>query len=229
MTGGAGAARTAKGDRRREQLGRAAADLVREEGPAALGHRAVAARAGLSLSATTYYFSGLDDLAAAAGSALVAEWVAHAEAVRARVAGGGRGIAGRAPAVPDADLDLDPAAVVVEAVLPPGDDAAVLAHYEQLLAAGRVPALAAALGAGRARLDAVVADLLLDLLPGTSPSAPAGAAGHPGAAVVLAVVDGAVVSAVSEGRPVRATARDLVAAVLPAGPRPAPGAGDAVR
>lgn len=225
MTGGTGTARTAKGDRRREQLGRAAADLVREEGPAALGHRAVAARAGLSLSATTYYFSGLDDLAAAAGSALVAEWVAHAEAVRARVAGGGRGIAGRARAVPDADPDLDPAAVVVEAVLPPGDDAAVLAHYEQLLAAGRVPALAAALGAGRARLDAVVADLLLDLLPGTIP----GSAGHPGAALVLAVVDGAVVSAVSEGRPVRATARDLVAAVLPAGPRPAPGAGDAVR
>lgn len=231
MTGGTGTARTAKGDRRREQLGRAAADLVREEGPAALGHRAVAARAGLSLSATTYYFSGLDDLAAAAGSALVAEWVAHAEAVRARVAAGGRGAAGPAPAVPDtdADPDLDPAAVVVEAVLPPGDDAAVLAHYEQLLAAGRVPALAAALGAGRARLDAVVADLLLDLLPGTSPSAPPGAADLPGAAVVLAVVDGAVVSAVSEGRPVRATARDLVAAVLPAGPRPAPGAGDAVR
>lgn len=204
MTGSTGTARTAKGDLRRAQLARAAADLVREDGPAALGHRAVAARAGLSLSATTYYYSGLDDLAAAAGEALVGEWVAHAEQVRSRVAG----------ALPPAD----PAAVVVEAVLPPGDDAAVLAHYEQLLAAGRVPALAAALGAGRARLDAVVAELLRDL----------GVAG-PGAALVLAVVDGAVVSAVSEGRPVRGTARDLLRAALPAAPGPARGAGDAVR
>jgi DNA-binding transcriptional regulator YbjK len=218
-TGGSRTARTPKGDRRREQLARAAADLVREEGPAALGHRAVAARAGLSLSATTYYYSGLDALAAAAGTALVAEWVAHAESVRARVRAGGDGPAG----------GTDPAAVVVEAVLPPGDDAAVLAHYEQLLAAGRVPALAAALGAGRARLDAVVAALLHDLLPHPPRDLAPGATPGPAAALVLAVVDGAVVSAVSEGRPVRATARDLLAAVLPAVPRPATGTGDAVR
>lgn len=202
-----GTARTAKGDLRRAQLARAAAELVRQEGPAALGHRAVAARAGLSLSATTYYYSGLDDLAAAAGAALVAEWVAHAESVRARVAGDGG--------------SHDPAAVVVEAVLPPGDDAAVLAHYEQLLAAGRVPALAAALGAGRTRLDAVVAELLHDLGAGAPPG--------PGAALVLALVDGAVVSAVSEGRPVRATARDLLSTVLPGTPCPRTGPADAVR
>jgi len=181
---------TAKGERRRAELARAAADLVREEGPTALSHRAVAARAGLSLSATTYYYAGLDELAAAAGSALVDDWVAHAEAVLSRVR------AGSAPG--------DPAAVLVEAVLPPGDDATVRAHYEQLLAAGRVPALAAALGGGRARLDAVLTTLLAELrLP-----APA--------AVALGVVDGAVVAAVSEGRPVRATARDLLLAVLAA-------------
>lgn len=207
-TGGAGS--TAKGDRRRAELARAAADLVRAEGPGALSHRAVAARAGLSLSATTYYFSGLDALAAAAGAALVDAWVAHAHAVLARV-----------PDAPDGD---DSAAVLVEALLPPGDDAAVRSHYEQLLAAGRVPALAEALGSGRSRLDAVLADLLRAL--GLEPA---------GAPLVLAVVDGAVVAAVSEGRPVRGTAHDLLAAALPrlvappAGP-PAPSpAGDAVR
>ncbi len=225
-----GPGRTAKGDRRREQLARAAADLVREEGPAALGHRAVAARAGLSLSATTYYYSGLDDLAAAAGAALVAEWVAHAKSVRSGVA---PGPVAPGPGTGDPAERPDPAAVVVEAVLPPGDDTAVLAHYEQLLAAARVPALAAALGAGRARLDAVVTDLLRDLLPGPSDDPPDRAAGRPGAALVLAVVDGAVVSAASEGRPVRATARDLLAAVLPTVPPtgrdPGPGAGHAVR
>jgi TetR/AcrR family transcriptional regulator, regulator of biofilm formation and stress response len=194
MTPGApgAAGGTAKGVRRRAELARAAADLVREEGPAALSHRAVAARAGLSLSATTYYYAGLDDLAAAAGAALVDAWVAHADAVLARV----RTAAGDGAAVED------PAAVVVDAVLPPGDDAAVRAHYEQLLAAGRVPALAAALGAGRARLDAVLAALLAELrLPVP-------------AAVALGVVDGAVVAATSEGRPVRDAARDLLLAVL---------------
>lgn len=183
---------TAKGVRRRAELARAAADLVREEGPAALSHRAVASRAGLSLSATTYYYAGLDDLAAAAGAALVDAWVAHADGVLARV---------RSRAAEGAAVE-DPAAVVVDAVLPPGDDAAVRAHYEQLLAAGRVPALAAALGAGRARLDAVLAALLADLRLGVP------------AAVALGVVDGAVVAATSEGRPVRDAARDLLLAVL---------------
>lgn len=197
-----GPARTAKGDRRRGELARAAADVVRAEGPAALSHRAVAARAGLSLSATTYYYAGLDELAAAAGAALMDAWVAHAGDVLGRAASGGA---------------ADPAAVVVEAVLPPGDDAAVRAHYEQLLAAGRVPALAAALGSGRARLDAVLGELLRAL--------GADASRVP---VALAVVDGAVVAAVSEGRPVRATARDLLAAALPALHAAAGDAGDAV-
>jgi DNA-binding transcriptional regulator YbjK len=182
--------RTAKGDRRRAELARAAADLVREDGPAALSHRGVAARAGVSLSATTYYFSGLDELAAAAGSALVDEWVAHAEAVLGR-------------AEPTVE---DPAATVVEAVLPPGDDAAVRAHYEQLAAAGRLPALAAALGAGRARLDDVLDRLLAVLRPVTG--------GGPGPAVVLALVDGAALAALSEGRDVRSGARDLLHPML---------------
>jgi len=184
--------RTAKGDRRRDQLARAAADLVREDGPSALSHRAVAARAGVSLSATTYYYSGLDALAAAAGAALVDDWVAHAEAVL-------RGVAA-------ATAPRDAAEEVVDAVLPPGDDAVLRAHYEQLVTAGRVPALAAALGEGRARLDDVLGRLLAALRPG--------AADRPGPAVVLALVDGAVVAALSEGRDVRASARDLLHGVL---------------
>ncbi|WHP19186.1 hypothetical protein [Cellulomonas sp. ES6] len=204
MTTAARPAGTAKGERRREQLARAAADLVREQGPAALSHRAVAARAGLPLAATTYYYRGLDDLAAAAGSALVADWVAHADGVLRRV---------RSAPAPD------PVAAVVEAVLPPGDDAAVRAHYEQLLAAARVPALAAAIGAGRARLDAVL-ERLLDAL-GLRDVA---------AGTALAVVDGAVVAAASEGRPVRETARALLAGALPGGvPAPRGAGADAVR
>ena len=72
--------RRARGDRRRAELVAAAAGLVREHGPGAVSHRAVAARAGASLSATTYYFADLDELLAAAGAALAADWAAHARA-----------------------------------------------------------------------------------------------------------------------------------------------------
>ncbi|MFI2754424.1 TetR/AcrR family transcriptional regulator [Cellulomonas sp. P22] len=196
MSGGAGTT-TAKGERRRAELARAAAAIVREEGPGALTHRAVAARAGASLSATTYYFTGLDDLLAAAGEALVATWVEHARTVAAQVA---------ARATPATQPARERAAhLLVSAVLPPGDDDAVRAHYEHLLGAGRVPALARAIAAGRHDLDAVVAEVVRLVGADVSP------------ALVVAVVDGAVVTALTEQRPVRASAAALLAQVLPGG------------
>lgn len=59
---GVTAAVTPKGERRRYALVSAAADLLCEGGFDAVRHRAVAARAGLPLASTTYYFSSLDDL-----------------------------------------------------------------------------------------------------------------------------------------------------------------------
>lgn len=53
---------TAKGEQRRLQITEAAVSLFREKGLAAVRHRAVAKRAGVPLSATTYYFSSIDDL-----------------------------------------------------------------------------------------------------------------------------------------------------------------------
>ena len=47
-----GGIRTARGERRRQVLVQAAADLLLDEGLASLSHRAVAARAGLPLAAT---------------------------------------------------------------------------------------------------------------------------------------------------------------------------------
>ncbi|BBZ31665.1 TetR family transcriptional regulator [Mycolicibacterium confluentis] len=62
----------------------AAADLLSEGGFEAVRHRAVARRAGLPLASTTYYFSSLDDLIAAA-----VEFIGMREAaqLRTRVAG----------------------------------------------------------------------------------------------------------------------------------------------
>lgn len=60
------AASTPKGERRRQALVEAAGQLLAEGGFDAVRHRAVAERAGLPLASTTYYFSSLDDLVAAA-------------------------------------------------------------------------------------------------------------------------------------------------------------------
>ena len=60
------AASTPKGERRRQALVAAAAQLLSEGGFDAVRHRAVAERAGLPLASTTYYFSSLDELIAAA-------------------------------------------------------------------------------------------------------------------------------------------------------------------
>ena len=135
----------AKGARRRDELAHAAATLTLRDGPGALTHRRVAAEAGASLSATTYYFASLDDLAAAAGRALADEWAAHARAVLAA-----------APAVTVQQDAAAAARLLVDAVLPAGDDAQVRSYYEHLLGAGRHPALATAFAAGRDAVDAVL-------------------------------------------------------------------------
>ena len=185
MTGERGV--RAKGAQRRDELARAAAALTLRDGPGALTHRRVAAEAGASLSATTYYFASLDDLAAAAGHALADEWAAHARAILAA-----------APAVTVQDDPSAAARVLVDAVLPAGDDDAVRGHYEHLLRVGRHAPLATAFAGRRAVVDAVLGELVDRVGSPTS------------AAVTTAVVDGAVVTALSEQRPVRATARALL-------------------
>ncbi|MEQ4723718.1 TetR family transcriptional regulator [Nonomuraea sp. B19D2] len=61
----------ARGRRRRATLLAAAVDLLTEGGFAAVTHRAVAQRANLPLSATTYYFASRDQLLAEAFAQLV--------------------------------------------------------------------------------------------------------------------------------------------------------------
>lgn len=54
--------RTRDPEQRIHDIGQAAAELIAEAGPAALTHRAVAARAGVAVGTTTRYFSTIDDL-----------------------------------------------------------------------------------------------------------------------------------------------------------------------
>jgi DNA-binding transcriptional regulator YbjK len=53
---------TAKGQRRRNALIAAAAQVVADRGYAGVTHRAVAARAGVPVATITYYFSSIDEL-----------------------------------------------------------------------------------------------------------------------------------------------------------------------
>ncbi|OLT54212.1 TetR/AcrR family transcriptional regulator [Cellulosimicrobium sp. CUA-896] len=193
--------RQARGAARRDAIVHAAAHLILHEGPGAVTHRAVAARADVPLAATTYYFTGLDDLIAAAGQVVVDGWVQHARDAADR--------AGRRAAAPH-----DAPAVLVDAVLPAADAAEVRGFYEHLVGAGRYPTLARAYAQGRDRLDAALGHVL-DALDVDRVS--------PG--VLVAVVDGAAVSALSEGRDVRALALRLVAELLEGRPAPRPGRG----
>ncbi|ACZ20687.1 uncharacterized conserved protein [Sanguibacter keddieii DSM 10542] len=206
--------RQPRGAARRDAIVTAAAALVLDVGPAALTHRTIAQRADVPLAATTYYFASLDDLVGAAGTLLAERWATHAdgvvESLAAEVlpAGGPGGAVSDDPAVegraggPSALTAERRCAVLVDAVLPAGDDRAVRGHYEHLVSAGRDEVLAAAYAAGRAGLDDAVTRLV-DLL-----GVPAGPE------VVVAVVDGAAVSALSEGRDVRVHAELLLRRLL---------------
>jgi len=152
-------------------------------------HRAVASRAKCSLSATTYYFSGLEELLAEAGSMNIATWASRAERVAAEIE----------EDPPATDVETS-ASVLLRACLP--GSSSLENHYLQLVAASQAPAVARAYREGRARLDAAVQRILGVL--GRSVDA----------ALVISIVDGAAVAALSEGRDVRATAHGLLLRAL---------------
>lgn len=178
--------RQARGVARREKIIQAAVELIRHEGPGVVTHRAVAAKAGVPLAATTYYFDGLDDLMGAAGAIIVEGWAEHAKTVAERLVD--------APKMSPHRI----ASTVVDAILPPGNGPETRGFYEHLVLAGRYPTLARAYADGRDRLDAVIADLL------------AGLGVEVDAALLIAVVDGAAISALSENHESRGLAVSLV-------------------
>lgn len=71
---------------RREALLRAAAELVAERGVRGVTHRAVATRAELPLSATSYFFASIDELVLEALRFFIEEFVARIEAVASAIA-----------------------------------------------------------------------------------------------------------------------------------------------
>jgi DNA-binding transcriptional regulator YbjK len=175
------AASTPKGERRRQALVEAAADLLVSGGFEAIRHRAVAEHAGLPLASTTYYFSSLDELVEAAVAEHGRRELAHGRARLAELTGG----SGPEPVV---DLVLD----LLLGRPADHDTEAVVLRYERLVATGRRPYLRPLMR----RLSGELYGLLLDVF------ARAGLPADPARArQLVALVDGTVVNALIEVHP----------------------------
>ena len=184
------APRQQRSTQRREALIAAAAWAIEEYGPAACSARTVAAAADLPLASVSYYFPHLNELLGLGTARLADGWLRHGRAVAAARQGTGPAVA---------------AETLTDALLPSGDRTALLARYEQLLAAARIDEVAAAVAQIRPALEELISDILRGCRVSTRLSP----------ATVLAVVDGAVVGALSELRTVpsavvRAALEDLL-------------------
>lgn len=180
---------TDKGERRRAEIIDAAAAILREEGPVGVSHRTVARRVGCSVSLTTYYFQNLDELLGEAGRVNIGLWASRAEAVAEAV---------EAEPVPTGQEAVT--GWILRACLPAGEE--LLGHYLQLVAAAGATPVTRSYRTGRDRLNGAVARVLRRVGSDCPPE------------LVIAVVDGAAVSALSEGRDVRETAAALLERVL---------------
>lgn len=177
-------ASTPKGERRRQALAAAAAELLIEGGFDAVRHRAVAERAGLPLASTTYYFDSIDELVTAAVEHHARAELAVGHDLLAELAREPRGVDEAIELLLDQLLGPDQ---------PNRDDAeAVLLRYERLVATGRRPylrPLMRELGARfRELLSAILQRCCIDISEARLEQ-------------LIAIVDGAVVNALIEVAP----------------------------
>ncbi len=141
--------RQARGERRRLDLLDATIRLIAREGTHAVTLRAVAAEAGASLRATTYYFESKEELVAEAFRHYASRAVERFDAIVA-AAGWADGL-GRLDAQSAAEML---AAVVADDLLV--DRLGLLAEYELVLEISRDPRLAPAYRAWQRRLEALL-------------------------------------------------------------------------
>ncbi|WP_424805308.1 TetR/AcrR family transcriptional regulator [Rhodococcus sp. 27YEA15] len=177
-------AATPKGERRRQALVAAAAELLLEGGFDAVRHRAVATRADLPLASTTYYFDSLDDLIACA---VELNGEAEVEWMRARVA-----------AVQDYGRDAESTVDLLGGLLLGADEARpesrerMIARYERFMASARHRGLREV----QLRLRAQFDDVLVDALRRSGRSVDESRLRH-----LVAMVDGAMITALAEYDP----------------------------
>ena len=174
----------------RTSLVLAAAALLSERGPEAVTYRKVAEWAGAASSSVGYYFDSVTDLLYEAGCYNIELWIARAE-----------NVAQTADAMDEAECRERVVSLLMDACLP-DDTVTMSAHYAQLIASAEAPAVTEAYRKGREALDAAVDRILVRASVNLTP------------AVVVALVDGGAVKAISEGYEVRDIVRSLLEAAI---------------
>jgi DNA-binding transcriptional regulator YbjK len=139
--------RQARGERKRREVLEAAIRLLAREGPRAVTHRAVAAEAGTSLRATTYYFASREELLTEALRHYAQSAIERFEAIRAALPVG-------APLPVSTAAELLAQTVLSDVV---EDRAGLVAEYELVLEVGRNAALEAAYAAWQQHLEGILA------------------------------------------------------------------------
>ncbi|GGK59353.1 TetR/AcrR family transcriptional regulator [Nocardia camponoti] len=194
-------ATTPKGERRRQALVAAAAELLLEGGFDAVRHRSVATRADLPLASTTYYFESLEDLIA---RAVEFSGSIELDAMRRRL-----GDVTHRRRGTEATVEL-----LLDLLVGPDDtidSARLIARYERSVASARHPELREV----GLRLRAQLEELLADVLRRSDRVVRAEQLRR-----LVAVVDGAVVAALIEGQPdprriARTTLLEMIDIVAP--------------
>ncbi|MDO5747639.1 MAG: TetR family transcriptional regulator [Actinomycetaceae bacterium] len=166
----------------------AAAGILREQGPEAVTYRYVAKVAGLSSSSAGYYFNSISDLLHEAGKHNIEQWAQRAEET----------VADARTMAPE-KIKKHRIEIIMNACLPHDETAGYSSHYSQLIAASNSSEVTDAYREGRQRLDGAVQEIL-ELIDWNMP-----------ARLIIAVVDGAAVAAISEGRDVCQNVTDVLA------------------
>ncbi|MEG0505537.1 MAG: TetR family transcriptional regulator, partial [Raoultibacter sp.] len=174
----------------RASLVLAAAALLREEGPSAVTYRRVAKWAGAASSSVGYYFDSVTELLQEAGQHNIQMWAQRAE--RAALA---------AEQLSPTDCRKQCVDLLIKACLPE-DSTVPSAHYAQLIAAADSDVVTQAYKKGRVALDAAIERILSRAEVSMTPR------------LVVAIVDGAAVAAISEGYDVHEMATNLLAEVV---------------
>lgn len=183
----AGKRQTLKAQMTCQSLIVAAAVILREQGPSSVTYRKVAEKAGAASSSVGYYFDSIDDLLREAADFNTRLWAQRAEKA-----------AEAAEALSSEQAHEQVVRLLLQACLPE-EFSVPAAHYEQLMTAGQSEVVTSVYRRGRIRINAAIARIL----------------DHAGIGMlnphmVVAIVDGAAVVGISEGYPVRDSARDLL-------------------
>jgi DNA-binding transcriptional regulator YbjK len=157
----------ASGRASRARLLDAAIEVIAERGIGATTHRAVAARAGVPLSTTSYFFASIDDLIVEALRSVIDAVVARLQPLTAALATGHR----------SAEETLD----AVVAALTGTPEIHIAAQFEAYLAATRRPALQQEVQRAISACEHL-AEAALHVVGGQDP--------HAGARAVVALIDG---------------------------------------